>query len=137
MPARPARLQPSTGERPQERDDGEEENGMASLVCLLLEKQLGLHFIPQPRAAICPPPSRAPPPPRPQGMEQWLVEWVLDDQREKTIPFSTSWTAGMASDCISSSQPRQTKSRAKAPAFLNEPVSARRQAIRKTRGRRG
>jgi hypothetical protein len=25
------------------------------------------------------------------GMEQWLVEWMLDDQREKTIPFSTSW----------------------------------------------
>jgi hypothetical protein len=57
------------------------------------------------------------------GMEQWLVEWMLDDQREKTIPFSTSWMVGMASDCISSPQPR--------------PVSARRQAIRKTRGRQG
>jgi|HubBroStandDraft_2_1064218.scaffolds.fasta_scaffold36671_2 hypothetical protein len=32
MPARAARLQPSTGERPQESDDGEEKNGMASLV---------------------------------------------------------------------------------------------------------
>jgi hypothetical protein len=52
---------------------------MASLVCLLLEKQLGLHFIPQPRAAICPPPSRAAPPTRLRG----TVVRRMDARRSK------------------------------------------------------
>jgi hypothetical protein len=67
MPARVPRLQPSTGERPQDSDDGEEKNGMASLVVCCRKNNWGCILFRSLGAAICPLPSCSAPLPRPRG----------------------------------------------------------------------
>jgi hypothetical protein len=123
MPARVPRLQPSKGERPQDSDDGEEKNGMASLVVYCWKNKLGLHFIPQPGcrylSASVALGAAAP------GIEQWFVEWMLDDQREKTIPFSTSWMEWRAAAFPRHNPDKPTRARRR-PRSPNRPASARR-----------
>jgi hypothetical protein len=92
----------------------------------LPEKQLGLHFIPQPgcrylsASVVFGAAAEAP------GIEQWFVEWMLDDPLQKRIPFSTSRIEGMASGCIPPPKPRTASSRSMTPRLSNPPVSARR-----------
>jgi hypothetical protein len=52
----------------------------------LPEKQLGLHFIPQPGCRYLSASVVLGAAAEATGIEQWFVEWILDDQREKTIP---------------------------------------------------
>jgi hypothetical protein len=75
------------------------------------------------------------------GMERWLVERMLDNQREKTTPLSTSGQSGMASDCIflAAAQTNQFAlgdARALEPACFREAIGDPK-AIRKARGGRG
>jgi len=61
------------------------------------------------------------------AMEQLLsAKWTLEDPLQKTIPFSTSRIAELASSCIPPPKPRTASSRSVAPRLSNPPVSARR-----------